>query len=328
VSRENNGTIHLSQKRKMEELDLRPLSSLSSNRKGSEPASPKDHTAYKSMIGQLLFVGRVSYPPLQYHASHMASKTSALQVHHLRDIMAVVTHSRRTIPQLLFSSEFDPSRPSELVAFSDAALCGKKEEGGRAGFIIVRMQGDIIHPISWSARKLKRVARSSSTAELLGAADAVSHLLYLSSVIKEIIGARHSPSTRLVIDSHCLYRLCSTTNDPRESLNKIDLSAIREAFRPGSLDAISWQPGCYHIADALTKDNRVTSLLLMKALADGQHPPHPSSQTTLSSAACPLTVDGSASSQLDTCENEDDCPSSMIRDDSSEHEPRSDSMLQ
>ncbi len=41
---------------------------------------------------------------------------------------------------------------------------------------------DVAHPIYWSSRKLRRVARSTSTAEILAAADAVDMALYLAAV--------------------------------------------------------------------------------------------------------------------------------------------------
>lgn len=57
-----------------------------------------------------------------------------------------------------------------LNVISDAAMAPANEEKGRSGYLIFRRQGDVTHAIHWRFRKLRRVARSSTTAEILSTA--------------------------------------------------------------------------------------------------------------------------------------------------------------
>lgn len=73
-----------------------------------------------------------------------------------------------------FSLRKKPSKPFVLVIISDGASAAAHDVKGRGGFIILRRLGNIVHPIQWSARRLRHVSRSSDTDEILDAADALS----------------------------------------------------------------------------------------------------------------------------------------------------------
>ncbi len=150
-------------------------------------------------------------------------------------------------------------------------MSAKAEGGSRGGFIVFRRSGDTVHPIYWSSRKLKRVARSSSTAEILAAADAIDMASHLVALAEELT---YCHKIEFTTDSRSLFNLASTTKEPTERLNKTDLSAIRESFDDGAIRRINWCPGYYLVADALTKDNRESSSHLLKVLREGMIP-HP-----------------------------------------------------
>lgn len=53
---------------------------------------------------------------------------------------------------------------TSMESGSGCRLCLSMRFYQRGAFVIVRRNGDITHPIHWSARKLRRVARSSAKA--------------------------------------------------------------------------------------------------------------------------------------------------------------------
>ena len=121
------------------------------------------------------------------------------------------------------------------------------------------------------SRKLRRVARSSSTAEILGASDALDKGLYLSALLKEI---HYAHSVDLTKDSKSLFSLDTAISEPAESLNKMDLAVISSSFETGALRRVSWYLGYNLIADELTKNNRETCSLLAKCMREGEYPIH------------------------------------------------------
>ncbi len=251
-----------------------PRSVADKARSGNEPATPAELTDFKSILGKLLFVGRLTQPVLLRIASHFATKTLSLRAHHLKDLEAQLRHWKRVEPCIHFAR---PARPSPFIldVYTDAAMSSKKDPYARGGYVIYRRCGDIVHPIHWSSRKLRRVARSSTTAEILATADAFDMGLYLKALLAELT---YDHELHLNSDSRSVFNLSSTTKEPEERVNKLDLAAMREAHENGELAVISRTPGYYLVADALTKDNRETAALLLRTLRDGLYPLHPEAQ--------------------------------------------------
>jgi len=274
LSRTSDGTAVVDQAHRLSELaDIYSISATVASASGDDMASAASLTKYRSSIGRLLFVGRMTHPVLLRIASTMATKTSALKNHHLKDLAAFVRYALKAPPVLTFRRASQPDEKGfHFEVYSDGSMGSKKEAVARSGYIIFRRCNDIVHPIYWNSRRLRRVARSSATAEILSAADATDRALYLARLCKEICYA-HSVSQ--VTDSRGLFELVATNREPQESLNKIDLAAMRAAFDDGAISAVRWIPGYYMAADALTKDNRTAAAFLNRILSDGVYPRHP-----------------------------------------------------
>ena len=221
----------------------------------------------------MLFIGRVSHPIVLRIASQMATKTEHLLLHPLKDLEALIKYAKQAEPMVTFHKTNNQER-FHLDVVTDAAMANKKESAPRGGYVILRRKGDLVHPIHWSSRKLRRVARSSSTAEVLAAADAHDFGIYLQAILSEIM---YLHPIRITSDSAAVFGLSSSTKKPEEVRNLIDLAGIREDFESGKVAMISWFPGCYLISDPLTKDNRETADLLHTVLRTGHYPEHPDS---------------------------------------------------
>lgn len=273
ISQAKDGTISLTQSTKIQSIDeeILNIDVPGAPRQANQIASPAQISAFRTTLGKMLYIGRMSSPIMLYHASFMASKTNRLETHHLKNLKSFVKLDKRTPPSITFNSTDSPGNFS-LEVISDASMSSKAEEGGRGAYIIYRRCNDVVHPLFWSARKLRRVSRSSSTAELLAASDAASNLVYLQELIAEV---SYRPLAEMLMDSRALVNLTTSIKEPAEQANKLDLAAIRERFTLESIHGIGWVPGHYNIADALTKDNRETAALLSKVLREGTYPLHP-----------------------------------------------------
>lgn len=274
-----DGTIRMTLLENIASLNEKELNVGDQKTSGNEVADPKELTAYMSVLGKLLFTGGLAQPIALFYASYMATKTTALLKHHLKDLRALVRAVKRTTPELAFTPAPLNTKFS-LEIYSDASMDSKKTHGARGGLLIVRRAGDIIHPLYWHSRKLRRVARSSSTTEILAAADGIDFGIHLKRLLDEVTSTKQSESPEcsllsLIIDSRCLFNLIGTTRQPEEARNRADLAAIREAVETGLLCTICWITGHYHAVDALTKNKTVTAAHLLKILRTGEYPKHP-----------------------------------------------------
>lgn len=147
----------------------------------------------------------MSQPVMLYHARSMAKKTSALRPHHLKDLRYILRVIKRDPPSQFFNTP-SSHNPYTLEVVSDASKSPIAEGGAHGGYFILRRRGGLIHSIIWSARKLRRVARSSSTEELLPASYATSTLVYLQELFAEI---SYRPKAAMLFDSHALHNLAT-----------------------------------------------------------------------------------------------------------------------
>lgn len=272
-----SGHVTLNAKEKLDAVELLSCERIR-NGTGDGEATPAELSAYRSVIGKLLYIGRLVSPVISFHASTAAMKCAALRLHHLKALNATL----KVVKNYSATLSFQPPQGSKfrLEAMSDASMKKADAQANvREGYIIFRRSGDSTHPISWTSRRARRVARSTSTAELLAAADAVDKVTYLKHLLEEL---QSSQTTELVVDSRSIFSLCSTMKEPEEAKNKIILATIREEHNEQSLSTIRWTPGAAHLADALTKENPVIAAKLEQVLQSGRHSHDPSSFTATS----------------------------------------------
>ncbi len=89
---------------------------------------------YKSTLGKMLFLGRMTQPIMLRVVSHMATKTAQLKVHHLKDLEAQIRYLKRTLPCIAFPS-VPPGAPFHLDVYTDASMAGKKRRRGTRGVL-------------------------------------------------------------------------------------------------------------------------------------------------------------------------------------------------
>lgn len=260
----------MTQHAKATKIDTDILNTEGRKDESNQLATPNEIRDFRSVIGKRLYIGRLTNPVLLYHCSALASKVPALQFRHMKTLKTAVNQHTKSQQKVTFLAVPDGSTFG-LQGISDASMA-TTSEAARGGLMILRRAGDVVHPISWSARKLKRVARSSSTAELLAASDVVNVLAYIQLLLGELL---YHHQAEMTFDSRALFNLSTSVHEPVEALNKVDLAAIRELYNPSQVGTISWSPGHYNPTEALTKNNLTTAALLLKILKEGMFVHHP-----------------------------------------------------
>jgi hypothetical protein len=197
ITPRNRGFI-IDKNEKKFDLELYPHSLLYS-RVGDSPASERVHQLSMSTIGSLLFIGRVSCPPLLHTSSHFASRLKSLKVRHVKEL-----DSRMKLAHMMdFSLRFAKPPVNQvpaLVAFSDASHFRDRVDDSRIGMLIFRSlgigTGSISHALDFAANKLCRVAVSSKGVKTQAAVNAMH---FLSGLSFQIAGS--SLAITLVVDS-------------------------------------------------------------------------------------------------------------------------------
>lgn len=124
-------------------------------------------------------------PIILYYALQMDSKVFLFILHHLKYLKSLFTSDNKNVPTLRFISPTLPGKFT-LEATSDAFMT-KPQYGRRVGrsllfaYLVIKISPYLL----WTAQKIGRSARSSSTSEILAATDAVSALTYFQCMLPD-----------------------------------------------------------------------------------------------------------------------------------------------
>jgi hypothetical protein len=123
ISRSTEGSYRVDQNVKKNTLDLYPYV-LIKDRQGREPATDREVRFIMSTVGSLLFIRRVTRPPLIYIASHFGSRISRLQVRHVKELNALLKKAHKVDFVLAFEK---PPAGVEvtILGYSDASYYRK-----------------------------------------------------------------------------------------------------------------------------------------------------------------------------------------------------------
>lgn len=146
------------------------------------------------------------------HASLAAEKRSALKCHHLMALGAVSQGINVDTVKILFKPTHGYiGVPLPLEIVYDTAMRTATEEKGRSGNFIFRPNGDVAHPIQWNVRKIRHVASSRRTADILNATEEKSMGMFLETVFANVLQVRPLEHTA---DSISLLSLATSIHDP------------------------------------------------------------------------------------------------------------------
>ncbi|OMO68753.1 Integrase, catalytic core [Corchorus capsularis] len=171
--------------------------------------------------------------------------TASVDAHHFRQILGSLQYLSLTILDISFVKLANPV----LTAYSNSDWAGNPDDKRSTSAYVIYLGNT---PISWSFKKQKTVAKSSTEAEYKSIAQTVSEITWIKSLMKEL----HIPCTsNLVIYCDNLSATYTCANPVFHSRMKhlaLDYFFVREKVQAGELQVkhISTKA---QLADALTK---------------------------------------------------------------------------
>ena len=120
-------------------------------------------------------------------------------------------------------------------------------QGGYLCFYLV-----FLFPISWKSNKLRRVARSTLTAEPLAFTDGTNSAYFIHQLATKSSLTHSSTQTIRYTDNEFLYNSDNTTTQITDQRLQVENLAIREMNENGKIE-LNWTVNDKQIADCLTK---------------------------------------------------------------------------
>ena len=216
-----------------------------------------DPTLYRQVVGALQYLA-LTRPDIAMAVNKTAQFMHSPSVHHWQAVKRILRYLRGTIDHgiVLKQSNF-----ASIIAFSDADWGGDKIDRKSTSAYVV-FHG--ANPISWSSKKQKTVARSSTDSEYRALASASSEVYWLQCLLREL--EHPLPSTpRIWCDNvSATYLAANPVFHSRSKHLELDFHFVRDQVRQKHL-IVSYIPTTDQLADALTKPLSKTRFLHLKA---------------------------------------------------------------
>ncbi|XP_019163485.1 PREDICTED: uncharacterized protein LOC109159829 [Ipomoea nil] len=192
-----DGGLFLSQQRYMRDIlsragmvDCKPLATpVPVSRPSSDSVVPyADPTQYRSLAGALQYL-TVTRPDLSFTVNRVYQHMHSPTTEHWAMLKRVLRYVKGTLHFGLF---IRPSSSVAVHAFSDSDWAGDPADRKSTSGFAVFLGGNLI---SWSCRKQRTVARSSTEAEYKALADVSAEVTWLVSLLHELGVSLAAPPT-------------------------------------------------------------------------------------------------------------------------------------
>ena len=195
-----------------------------------------------------------------------ASKATVADVFAINKVCRDVLH-RGSIVKFPDLSEI---QSWNIVVYTDSSL-GNLSDGGTQGGYVVFLQNERTRKsalLSWQSQKLRRVVRSTVSAECMACIDGVDSAYLIQQVLYEIY-SKTVPITVLV-DKKSLVESVFTTKTITDKRLRVDLAYLRSFLNTKNVQNLSWVPSEYQLADCLTKNSKIAVEVLLKSVSTNQ----------------------------------------------------------
>ncbi|GAB1610627.1 hypothetical protein Ahia01_001349000 [Argonauta hians] len=212
---------------------------------------------FKSKIGQLAWVAGQTRPDISFDICQ-ASVNMANESDNMKRINKCIKRLKSENPVLKFVPiNF---RSSKIVCFADASFANLQNGASQGGFIIfIESEGKCI-PLFWQSKKLKRVVKSTLSAENMALMEGAEQCFLLKSIIKEIFNI--SLPIIVMTDSKSLKDCLSTSKTLEDKRLKVDICVVRDYDKKKEIHQVCWISTEKQLADSLTKSGANPAKLL------------------------------------------------------------------
>ena len=279
VKQETHFDIVVSQERYSMGINEIPLS-LERKSSTESPANTEETKQLRAVLGALSWRATQTSPWLGASVSVLQGVQSSPTVADLLTANKLVRTQRalHDVP-IRFCSNIE--KPI-LITYTDASWACRRDGTSQGGQISVIADVSVLEghrsafsPVAWQSRKLARVARSSTSAEVQMASNATDHHEFLKQILLEWFNKRpvleNSPDqvmktmpSILILDAKNLYdalsRIETSGLQLEEKRTAIDVLSIRERTQQTGI-LVKWVDSDQQLGDGLSKPNQFDSLL-------------------------------------------------------------------
>ena len=226
-----------------------------------QPCDDSEATQYRQLVGKLNWVANQTRPDICFDVCQLTSTMKNPVIANIIKANKVLRRIKENQLVIKFPN-LGKVEQLQLQCYSDASLANLASGNSAGGHVIFLVgENNQVCPLSWKTKTLRRVVRSTLSAETSAMVDALDITYFLSNVLSEILFLTNifhkKPSSQIPIiaftDNESLYRTVHSTVMASEHRLRIDIAVIKQMLSENDLRSIKWIPGTNQLADCLTK---------------------------------------------------------------------------
>lgn len=263
INQEVNAIL-LNQEAFIRNIDIKPMEA-ARMRESDAPLTEEETTELRRMTGTLNWTVRATRPDLTFEMLDLSTRFKIGTVKDLKRARTVLSKLKQDPSSIKFP-KLGNLEKCKIVCFTDASLGSLNEKiDSTAGYVIFltdeRFRKCCV--LDWQANKIKRVCRSTLTAEALSLCDGLDAAIYFRDFVEDILNL---PSGTIPIygktDNLSTVEAVRSTTAVSEKRLRREIGAIKQMLHQGEVKSLSWVPGDSQLADVLTKSSANGTKLL------------------------------------------------------------------
>ena len=209
----------------------------------------KEKKDFRTLVGQMQWSVTISRPDMAFSSCDLGTVQSKPTLSDLKKANKYLKDMKGDNVSLRFC-HLDLSS-AKLTVYADASYGNLRDGGSQGGYIIfLSDRYGRCSPMSWCSKRIRRVARSTLSAETQAAVEALDASYLLKKSLSEIVDA--DLEVTLYTDNKSLIDAINTTNLTTDKRLRVDLAALREMFENDEVK-FKWIETKKQLADILTK---------------------------------------------------------------------------
>lgn len=232
-------------------------------RQSKDDLSSEEKTLFRRLVGQCNWAAQGTRPDLSFDVVDLSSRFQNPTVSDLLKAQKLISRLKSTRCYISFPQLADVSGWRVLV-FTDASL-GNLSDGvsSAAGCVVCVVDGNgNCSSIAWGSSKIRRVVRSTLSAEMLAMVEGADLAIYLRHILTELIATKWPIPIHAIVDNKSTVDTVHSTHSVDDKRLRIDVGYVKQLLEQGVISSISWVPGSRMIANVLTKRGAPGSQIL------------------------------------------------------------------